>query len=463
MRWTLPTRLSVRPASLGLAALLLAALAPMDALAQTGSGDDGGECSGGLCGTPNQSGGGGCGCGGGSILINNTDRGDTYQYGDDYDGDGFEDDFDNCPFTRNADQIDGDGDGVGDACDLCVAAADPEQLDVDGDGTGDACDRDADDDGIPNLDDVCALVADPSQLDTDSDGFGNACDDDDDNDLVLDGRDNCPLFPNADQLIPDNGVNCDLDTDADGLMDSVDNCPAVYSDNADLDLDGVGDACDGDIDGDAIANVRDNCPRAANPDLADRDRDGRGDACDNEFCYVISRTGDDAVVDPGHCLLTRDAESGGPDVPFTVLSVPAEVAEVGQARRLHLFSNLEDRAMRYTWTVIRRPEGSEASIDNPTGSVNQSDYFEYRYQADRVPSFTPDVEGRYELQLSAELVFEDDAVPSVRTSRTTFVLDALGGELAGSGCSATRNGSAMGSLGVLLGALVLGRLRRRRR
>ena len=42
------------------------------------------------CGTPEQSGGGGCGCGGGSILVNNTDLGDTYQYADDYDDDGIE-------------------------------------------------------------------------------------------------------------------------------------------------------------------------------------------------------------------------------------------------------------------------------------------------------------------------------------------------------------------------------------
>ncbi|NMB74744.1 MAG: thrombospondin, partial [Myxococcales bacterium] len=68
-----------------------------------------GECSGGLCGTPNESGGGcGCGCGCGSILIANTDLGDTYQYADDYDEDGIEDDFDNCPFSPNRDQVDAD-------------------------------------------------------------------------------------------------------------------------------------------------------------------------------------------------------------------------------------------------------------------------------------------------------------------------------------------------------------------
>ena len=66
------------------------------------------------CGTPDQS-GGGCGCGGGSILIANTDEGDSYQYADDYDDDGREDNTDNCPFAANADQSDGDAevtDGV---------------------------------------------------------------------------------------------------------------------------------------------------------------------------------------------------------------------------------------------------------------------------------------------------------------------------------------------------------------
>src|SRR5688572_20687645 len=68
-----------------------------------------GECTGGLCGSPNQS-GGGCGCGCGcSILINFTDQGDTYQYADDFDDDAIEDDFDNCPFTFNSTQVDADG------------------------------------------------------------------------------------------------------------------------------------------------------------------------------------------------------------------------------------------------------------------------------------------------------------------------------------------------------------------
>ena len=72
------------------------------------------------CGTPEQSGGGKGG--GGSVLISNTDLGDTYQSADDYDNDGIEDPSDNCMRVSNYDQVDRDGDGRGDACDNCLTA-----------------------------------------------------------------------------------------------------------------------------------------------------------------------------------------------------------------------------------------------------------------------------------------------------------------------------------------------------
>ena len=112
------------------------------------------------CGTPDQSGGGG---GKGSVLIANTDLGDSYQHADDYDDDGVEDPYDNCMRYPNPDQLDMDGDGTGDMCDNCLEYYNPMQEDFDGDDWGDGCDDDIDGDGILNVDDDC-----PTQ-------WGNTC------------------------------------------------------------------------------------------------------------------------------------------------------------------------------------------------------------------------------------------------------------------------------------------------
>ncbi|MHA7843659.1 MAG: DUF6443 domain-containing protein, partial [Winogradskyella sp.] len=62
--------------------------------------------------------------------------------GNDQDLDGIDDNCDNCPKTRNADQADSDNDGIGDLCDSCP---DKENIgDSDGDGIDDACDNDID-------------------------------------------------------------------------------------------------------------------------------------------------------------------------------------------------------------------------------------------------------------------------------------------------------------------------------
>ena len=105
------------------------------------------------CGTPNQSGGGGAG--GGSILIANTDLGDTYQHADDYDDDGVEDPSDNCIRYPNPEQYDRDGDGIGDMCDNCLYVWNPDQENIDGDQEGDFCDSDIDNDRISNINDEC--------------------------------------------------------------------------------------------------------------------------------------------------------------------------------------------------------------------------------------------------------------------------------------------------------------------
>ena len=443
--------------SVGAAAVLMMA---SPAQAQN-SGDSGGECSGGLCGTPEMT-GGGCGCGGGSILINNTDIGQTYQFADDYDNDGFEDDFDNCPFVANPEQLDSDGDGVGDACDNCVSAANANQTDTDSDGIGDACDDDRDNDGVLNATDVCDLVADPAQLNSDDDNLGNACDPDDDGDGVLDSADNCPLLFNPEQAEPTPAQRdlCDSDSDGDGVPDKVDNCLAERNFNqADMDSDGVGDACDGDIDDDGIANLRDNCPRISNndpdgPPQSDVDRDRIGDACDDRLCYVIlANTNAESLssADLNHCL--------DPDTTFTVLSFPTDRGKVGEASHLHLFANRENAAMRYVWRIVRSPNGSDARIENPRGSVAVSTPWEYLYVAGKRAQLTPDVPGEYELQVSAELIFGDDRFPQASTSVATFLLSVEEGDNSG-GCTSTRGDLSLAGLAMLA---MIGFVARRRR
>jgi hypothetical protein len=407
-----------------------------------------GECTGGYCGTPDTSGGGGgCGCGGGSILVANTDLGDTYQYADDYDNDGREDDVDNCPFVANIDQVDTDGDGIGDKCDICPAVIDALQLDTDGDGIGDLCDKDMDNDGLNNELDNCQKVPNPMQLNTDGDALGNACDNDDDGDGVLDVEDNCPLVANPDQLssAPNTfGDACDADQDKDNIEDSKDNCPTVANQaQLDTDKDGIGDKCDADRDGDGISNVKDNCPDLKNVLQTDTDRDGKGDSCDARYCYVINGN-------EKNCL--------DPNAPFKVFS-PDMNLSTGSATRLRLFANRQNTAIRYTWSIQDRPSGSTATVEAPRGTVRISSPFEYHYDPTNVARFKADVPGNYTIKVTGELVFADTVNKDfARKSTYVMTVTAEGDDQSG-GCSVGGSASTLG-LSLLLG---LGLLIRRRR
>jgi alpha-tubulin suppressor-like RCC1 family protein len=147
---------------------------------------------------------------------------------------------------------------------------------------------DSDGDGIDDEDDNCPNLINVDQLDTDQDGFGNRCDLDDDGDLIIDFLDNCPQDNNRNQLDQDNdgiGDVCDNDGDLDndGIDNSIDNCrndrnPLQY----DTDLDGIGDECDPNNDHDHLLDGEDNCPYITNPDQIDSDGNGYGDACENK-------------------------------------------------------------------------------------------------------------------------------------------------------------------------------------
>ncbi len=213
----------------------------------------------------------------------------------DADGDGIQDQEDNCPADANTDQADTDNDGVGDVCDPCPN--DPF--------------NDADGDTICGDVDNCPTAANIDQTDTDSDGVGDVCNDgmDSDGDEWKNELDNCPTVPNADQADFDGdgyGDLCDVcpndpgnDADGDGYCFLNDNCPLVTnSDQIDTDGDGEGDVCDADDDNDGALDGADNCPLTYNPDQADFDGDVQGDACD------LDTDGDNVVDAQDQCLLT---------------------------------------------------------------------------------------------------------------------------------------------------------------
>jgi hypothetical protein len=411
-----------------------------------------GECTGGLCGTPDESGGSGApcvngvctGCGCGSILIANTDLGDTYQYADDYDEDGIEDDFDNCPFVPNRDQADDDGDKVGSACDNCAKLANLEQLDTDGDRLGDACDPDIDGDNVLNAQDNCATMPNPDQMNIDSDILGDACDADIDGDGWENPMDNCPFVKNPDQLKTDPGsygAACNSDKDNDGVQDFADNCPLLKnSEQLDVDGDSIGDACDADIDGDGLLNQTDSCATVANDDQLDSDRDGMGDACDtNGFCYVVDRA--DQCLDP----------TG----PFAVYAGADHTVKTGDTIPLMLWANRGNRAIEYEWSVVSRPEGSSATVQRPKGSTSLSTPYNYHYKKGHRVEFRPDLPGEYVIQLSAKLVFTDDLYPSQRVAGVQLTLKSEGEPQAG--------GCATGGMGAGLWMLLLAGLALRKR
>lgn len=85
------------------------------------------------------------------------------------------------------------------------------------------------------------------------------------------------------------GVPIVVDVDGDGVSNAIDNCSHVANTNqADFDMDGMGDACDNDDDGDGIADEDENVDCDLNSDTLcgvvinlDEDNDGviEGDYC----------------------------------------------------------------------------------------------------------------------------------------------------------------------------------------
>lgn len=228
-------------------------------------------------------------------LCNDSDQCAGQDATGDADADGICDSDDACFGDDASGNL--DGDLVCDDLDQCIGA--DASGDSDGDGTcddSDACPLDEldDEDGDGVCGDLDACLGDDASGDDDLDDIcndqdlcaGNDVTGDEDGDGYCDDVDNCPIDANTDQADADLdaiGDLCEADGDMDGVIDDVDNCvDAPNDDQSDLDADGAGDPCDDDDDGDGVEDTDDNCPMLANTGQEDADADGAGDVCDGD-------------------------------------------------------------------------------------------------------------------------------------------------------------------------------------
>ena len=147
-----------------------------------------------------------------------------------------------------------------------------------------------------------------------------------------------------------------------------------------------------------------------------------------------------------------------PKSPFTVAGGGTLKPEVGKRLVLPIFANRNGAAIEYAWTVVSRPAGSKAVVENPTGAVGISRNWEYVYADGQEAAFTADVQGEYKLQLSAKLVYADRAYSDVRSSTSDLKLAAGDGTGGAGSCAAVPAAIPVAGLAVAL----LGMLRRRR-
>lgn len=234
----------------------------------------------------------------------------------DSDKDGMIDGLDKCPNTPEGAEIDttgcpmdGDKDGVFDGLDKCENT--PAGAKVDSTG----CPLDADKDGVPDGLDKCENT--PAGAKVDSTG----CPLDTDKDGVGDYADKCENTPAGAKV---DSVGCPLDADKDGVPDGLDKCPNSTP-GAQVNTEG----CEGDFDNDGVPDALDQCPNTpaglpvdSTGCPADADKDGVPDGLDK-----CPNTPANLSVDNTGCPLDFDKD-GVPDgldkCPNTPAGVPVD-------------------------------------------------------------------------------------------------------------------------------------------
>ena len=181
-------------------------------------------------------------------------------------------------------------DGVDNNCD---GEADEGYKDTDADGVKDCLEVDKDGDGVDDEQDNCEFLPNPDQEDFDFDGTGDACDQDDDNDLVPDGDDCAPLnqavHPGQDEKC--NGFDDDCDEEVDEGFDDIDGNGIADCAEVDTDKDGWPDGADCAPEDPAIfPGAAEECDGADNDcngkideGYDDFDQDGQADCVDDDM------------------------------------------------------------------------------------------------------------------------------------------------------------------------------------
>ncbi|MCP4676263.1 MAG: OmpA family protein [Deltaproteobacteria bacterium] len=170
---------------------------------------------------------------------------------------------------------------------------------------------DIDGDGIDNDSDECPENPEDRDEFQDEDGCP---DNDNDNDGIQDGYDSCPMQPEDKDGFRDDDGCPDLDHDEDGILEADDKCPDQAEDFDEFeDADGCPEP---DNDKDGLEDGDDFCPNEAEdideyedkdgcPDL-DNDADGvadRKDKCPNEAETLNGFKDDDGCPDKGKALV----------------------------------------------------------------------------------------------------------------------------------------------------------------